>query len=84
VPQCTGNTKSGSRCKRLVKEGEKFCGVHADQAPHVDQAAEEPAHDADCCESLLDRDPVDALVAVAVGGVLLGAALVFRRIFRIL
>lgn len=78
MPQCHGKTKSGSRCKRLVADGESYCGVHADQA------AEEPVQEAEsagepCCE----RDPLDALLAVAVGGVLLGAALVFRRVFRV-
>ncbi|MFQ5529794.1 MAG: hypothetical protein ACE5FP_05530 [Gemmatimonadota bacterium] len=78
MPQCHGNTKSGNRCKRLVSEGERFCGVHADQA------AEDPAAEAAFeCEAPCDRDALDALVAIAVGGVILGAALVFRRVFKV-
>jgi len=81
MPTCQGKTKSGNRCKRSVAEGASFCSAHVDQAVHV--AGEESPTD-DCRESLFDRDPIDALLAVAVGGVLIGAALVFRRVFRIL
>ena len=80
MPTCQGNTKSGNRCKRSVTEGVSYCSAHADQA--ADPAHEEVSSD-DCCESLFDRDPIDALLAVAVGGVLIGAALVFRRVFRV-
>ena len=78
MPQCHGKTKSGSRCKRLVADGESYCGVHADQAVE-EPAGQAESADEPCCE----MDPLDALLAVAVGGVLLGAALVFRRVFRV-
>ena len=81
MPTCQGKTKSGNRCKRSVAEGASFCSAHVDQA--VPDTGGETAAD-DCCESLFDRDPIDALLAVAVGGVLIGAALVFRRVFRVL
>ena len=80
MPNCQGNTKSGNRCKRSVSEGTQFCGAHADQATQDSAAGESAAED--CCESLFDRDPIDALLAVAVGSVLIGAALLFRRVFR--
>jgi hypothetical protein len=81
MPTCQGNTKSGNRCKRSVGEDVSYCSAHADQAAEPaggDSSAE------DCCESLFDGDPIDALLAIAVGGVLIGAALVFRRVFRVI
>ena len=82
MPTCQGNTKSGNRCKRSVSEGTLFCSAHADQAAQ-DSAPGETGAD-DCCESLFDHDPIDALLAVAVGGALIVAALLFRRVFRVL
>lgn len=79
MPTCQGNTKSGNRCKRSVADGVSYCSTHADQAG---EAASGEASADDCFESLFDRDPIDTLLAVAVGGVLIGAALVFRRVFR--
>jgi len=80
MPTCHGNTKSGSRCKRSIVEGQRFCSIHADQAsdkPEAEEAAES------CCESLFESDQLDALLALAVGGALIATALVFRRIFKI-
>lgn len=81
MPRCQGTTKSGNRCKRSVADGTSYCSAHVDQA--APDAGDDTASD-DCCDSWFDRDPVDALLAVAVGGVLIGAALVFRRVFRVL
>lgn len=81
MPTCQGNTKSGNRCKRSVAEGASYCSAHTDQA--TESAGADTSAD-ECCESLFDGDPIDALLAVAVGAVVIGAALVFRRVFRIL
>ena len=80
MPTCQGNTKSGNRCKRSVSEGVSHCSAHEDQAA---QATGGGTSADDCCESLFDRDPIDALVAVAVGGVLIASVLLFRRVFRV-
>lgn len=83
MPTCHGTTKSGNRCKRLILEGEQFCSTHAGQtaeAPEAPKASEEAES---CCESLFDTDPFDALLALAVGGALIVAAIAFRRVIRI-
>ena len=82
MPTCHGTTKSGARCKRSIAEGERLCSTHADQ---VSEDSEDTADSCcePCCESLFDHDPLDALLALAVGGALLGAVLVFRRVFRV-
>jgi len=80
MPVCHGTTKSGNRCKRLIVEGEQFCSTHADQdaeQPEVAEAADS------CCESLCESDPMDAMLALAVGGAILVTALLFRRVIRI-
>ncbi len=80
MPTCHGNTKSGSRCKRSVVEGQRFCSTHAGQASDEPEAADAAES---CCESLFESDQLDALLALAVGGALIATALVFRRIFKI-
>ena len=81
MPTCQGNTKAGNKCRRSVADGVSYCSAHTDQA--AEPAGGETSTE-DCCKSLFDRDPIDALLAVAVGGVLIGAALVFRRVFRVI
>ena len=80
MPRCHGNTKSGNRCKRTIAEDERFCSVHAEQAPESAKASEEAES---CCESLFDTNPFDALLALAVGGALIVAAIALRRVIRI-
>lgn len=80
MPTCHGNTKSGSRCKRSVVEGQRFCSTHTGQASDEPEAADAAES---CCESLCETDPIDALLALAVGGAVIVTALVFRRVFRV-
>jgi len=80
VTRCHGNTKSGSRCKRTIAEDEHYCSLHAGQAT---DEPEESAESEACCESLCDTDSLDALLALAVGGALIVAAIAFRRVIRI-
>ncbi len=80
MTRCHGNTKSGSRCKRTIAEDERYCSLHAGQAT---DEPEESAESEVCCESICDTDPLDALMALAVGGAILVTALLFRRVIRI-
>ena len=80
MPVCHGTTKSGNRCKRLIVEGERFCSTHAEQSAQEPESAE--AADS-CCESLCETDPMDAMLALAVGGAILVTVLLFRRVIRI-
>ena len=80
MPTCHGNTKSGSRCKRSIVEGQRFCSTHADQASDEPEAAEAAES---CCESIFESDQLDALLALAVGGLVIVTALVFRRVIKI-
>jgi hypothetical protein len=83
VTRCHGNTKSGSRCKRTIAEDERYCSLHAGQATDEPAESAESAESEVCCESICDTDPLDALVALAVGGAILVTALLFRRVIRI-
>ncbi|MEE8488375.1 MAG: hypothetical protein V3S56_09405, partial [Gemmatimonadota bacterium] len=77
-------------------EDERFCSVHAGQATDAQKESEEPqesdgSQESDesqesesCCESIFNTDPLDALLALAVGGALIVAAIAFRRVIRIL
>lgn len=80
MTRCHGNTKSGSRCKRTIAEDERYCSLHAGQAT---DEPEESAESETGCESLCDTDSLDALLALAVGGALIVAAIAFRRVIRI-
>ena len=83
MTRCHGNTKSGSRCKRTIAEDERYCSLHAGQATDEPEESGEPQESEACCESLCDTDSLDALLALAVGGALIVAAIAFRRVIRI-
>lgn len=89
MPTCHGTTKSGNRCKRSIAEDERFCSAHAGQATDAQKESEEPQRSDEsqesesCCESIFNTDPLDALLALAVGGALIVAAIAFRRVIRI-
>ena len=75
MERCRGTTKSGSRCKRSVRDGTLYCATHVGQA--------ETAGDGDpSAERTRERNPLDVIVALAVAAVAVGAALTFRRLFR--
>ena len=75
MERCHGTTKAGERCKRSAPEDARYCGMHADQATGE---PEEPAFE----EAFDERGLLDTLVVLAAAGIAVGAALVFRRIFR--
>ena len=35
---CHGKTKSGTRCKRSIREGSRFCSTHSDQSQEAGDA----------------------------------------------
>jgi hypothetical protein len=73
--RCHGTTQSGTRCRRSVREGVRFCTTHADQSSASDGS--------DVRDDAVQRsNPLDAVIALAVAGVVLGAVLTFRRFFR--
>jgi hypothetical protein len=74
---CNGKTKSGSRCKRSVREGSRFCATHASQSQgegNADSQGEAPQ----------ERGPLEAMVILAAAGAALFAVLTVRRFFRFL
>ena len=72
---CHGNTKSGTRCKRSVREGSRFCATHASQAqgPEDADAPGDPSH---------ERGPLETLIVLAAAGTVLCVVLTVRRFFR--
>ena len=77
MSQCYGKTKSGDRCKRSTREGSRFCTIHADQA----QDEGDPGPRADVS---MERQPLEAVGALAAAGLVLAAVLAARRLFRLL
>jgi hypothetical protein len=73
--RCHGTTKSGTRCKRAVREGALFCAAHAGQSSTSEGDEARAAAGQRSC-------PLDAVIGLAVAGVVLGAVLTFRRFFR--
>ena len=73
--RCNGTTTSGTRCKRSVREGARFCATHAGQS-----STSEAADVRD--EAVQRSSALDAVIGLAVAGLVLGAALTFRRLFR--
>ncbi|MFC1531705.1 hypothetical protein ACFL5T_05620 [Gemmatimonadota bacterium] len=74
---CHGRTKSGTRCKRSIREGSRFCSTHADQS--------QEAGDVDSKgRTSQEREPVETLIVLAAAGAVLYLALALRRVFRFL
>lgn len=78
MERCHGKTKSGDRCRRSAREGSRFC------AAHVGQAEETTGEDHAAGKAGQERDPLDTVILVAVAGFVVWAALVFRRLVRLL
>jgi hypothetical protein len=76
VDRCHGKTKSGTRCKRSVREGLHFCTAHADQAEARPRDEDSPG------ETSRERDPLETLVVLAAAGAVVYAVLTLRRFFR--
>ena len=74
---CNGKTKSGSRCKRPVREGSRFCATHAGQSQGLGDA-DSPD------EASQERGPLEALIILAAAGAVFFAVLTVRRFFRFL
>ena len=73
MERCHGRTKSGTRCKRLVPEGSRFCATHADQSQGSGEA-EAPS------VTPQDQDSLDTLIILAVAGAVLYVILTLRRL----
>ena len=74
---CHGKTKSGTRCKRSIREGSRFCSTHADQS-------QEPGDADSAGRRSPEREPVEALIVLAAAGAVLYVVLALRRVFRFL
>jgi len=74
---CYGKTKSGSRCKRSVREGSRFCATHASQSQGLGDG-DSPD------ETSQEREPLEALIVLAAAGAVFFAVLTVRRFFRFL
>ena len=72
---CNGKTKSGSRCKRSVREGSRFCATHASQGLGDGDSPDVTSQ---------EREPLEALIVLAAAGAVLFAVLTVRRFFRFL
>ena len=73
MDRCHGITKAGTRCKRQVPQGSRFCAGHADQAQGPGNAA--AARDAASPEQASQ----DALIILAVAGAVLYVLMTLRR-----
>ena len=73
MDRCHGKTKSGTRCKRSVPEGSRFCVTHASQ----DQGLGDADAPSDTTQEL---DSADTLIILAVAGAVLYVALTLRRL----
>ena len=74
---CHGKTKSGTRCKRSVREGSRFCATHADQS-------QGPGDAESTGETSQEREPLETLIVLAAAGAVLYGILALRRVFRFL
>ena len=77
MDRCHGKTKSGTRCKRSVREGSRFCATHASQSQGLGDA-NSPG------ETSQEREPLETLIVLAAAGAVLFAVLTVRRFFRFL
>ena len=77
MDRCHGKTKSGTRCKRSVREGSRFCATHASQSQGLGDA-NSPS------ETSQEREPLETLIGLAAAGAVLFAVLTVRRFFRFL
>ena len=77
MDRCHGKTKSGTRCKRAVREGSRFCATHASQSQGLGDANSPD-------ETPQERDPLDTLIVLAAAGAVLYVILTVRRVFRFL
>jgi hypothetical protein len=77
VDRCHGKTKSGTRCKRSVRKGSRFCVTHASQSQGLGDA-DAPG------ETSQEQDSLDTLIILAVAGAVLYALLTLRRFTRFL
>ena len=75
MERCLGTTKAGARCKRSVREGARYCAAHVAQG----EATSSPDPTG---EAVRDKNPIDRLIALAIAGLAVGAALTFRKLFR--
>jgi hypothetical protein len=72
MQRCHGKTKSGTRCKRSVRKGSRFCASHASQSQGLGDA-DAPG------ETSQEQDSLDNLIIMAVAGAVLYALLTLRR-----
>ena len=77
MDRCHGKTKSGTRCKRSVREGSRFCATHASQSQGLGDA-DAPG------EKSQELDSLDTLIVLAAAGAVLYVILLVRRVFRFL
>ena len=76
MDRCLGTTKAGARCKRSAREGSRYCAAHVAQGEEAGPA--EPA-----TAGTREKSPLDALIAMAIAGLAVGAALTFRKLFKL-
>jgi len=74
VDRCHGKTKSGTRCKRSIPEGSRFCATHASQTQGLGDA-DAPG------ETSQEQDTLDTLIVLAAAGAALCVVLTLRRFF---
>ena len=73
MDRCHGKTKSGTRCKRSVPDGSRFCATHASQSQGLGNAVA-PG------DTSQELDSADTLIILAVAGAVLYVALTLRRL----
>lgn len=73
MDRCHGKTKSGTRCKRSVPKGSRFCATHASQAQGLGDAVA-PS------DTSQELDSADTIIMLAVAGAVLYVALTLRRL----
>ena len=74
MERCHGKTKSGTRCKRSVPKGSRFCASHANQTQGLGDA-DAPS------ETSQEQDSLDTLIILAAAGAALYVLLTLRRFF---
>ncbi len=74
MDRCHGRTKSGTRCKRSVRAGSRFCAGHASQTQGLGDA-DAPR------ETAQELDSADTLIVLAAAGATLCVVLALRRCF---
>ncbi len=72
MDRCHGKTKSGTRCKRSVREGSRFCATHAGQTQGLEHA-DVPG------ETSEELDSLDTMIVLAAAGAVLYVVLTLRR-----